>query len=143
MLVFKARQQNTSIPTQLLWKPLTKGWQNYCLNQWEVQDVQDPEKVSTNWVRNSNKIVNKMNNTISSMIGMKPKDAIKLDTVRPDKIYSEETILREDGLYKQDGPQTLSGVRKHIAWIELYKNQAIMSCTIYRAGLIRLLCVKN
>ena len=100
ILVFKGRQQNTSIPTQLLWKPLTKGWKNYCLNQWEVQDVQDPEKVSTNWVRNSNKIVSKMNNTISSMIGMKPKDAIKLDTVRLGKTYSEETILREDGLYR-------------------------------------------
>ena len=98
MLVFKGRQQNTSIPTQLLWKPLTKGWQNYCLNQWEVQDVQGPEKVSTNWVRNSNNIVNKTNNTISLMIGIKPKDAIKLDTVRLDKTYSEETILREDGL---------------------------------------------
>ena len=53
-----------------------------------------------------------MNNTISSMIGMKPKDAIKLDTVRLGKTYSEETILREDGLYrylyqpgKQNGDQ--------------------------------------
>ena len=31
---------------------------------------------------------------------MKPKDAIKLDTVPLDKTYSEETILPEDGLYR-------------------------------------------
>ena len=49
-----------------------------------------------------------MNNTISSMIGMKPKDAIKLDTVPLDKTCPEETILPEDGLYRylyQSGEQ--------------------------------------
>ena len=44
------------------------------------------------------KIVNKMNNTVSSMIGMKPKDAIKLDNVPLDKKYPEETVLPDDGL---------------------------------------------
>ena len=44
----------------------------------DAQELQDPKKVSTIWVQNLNKIVNKMNNTESSMIGMKPKDAIKL-----------------------------------------------------------------
>ena len=33
------------------------------------------------------------------MIGMKPKDAIKLDTVPLDKKYPKETVLPEDGLY--------------------------------------------
>ena len=47
----------------------------------DPQQLQDPEKVSTILVKNFNKIVNKMNNTLSSMIDMKPKDAIKLDTV--------------------------------------------------------------
>ena len=47
----------------------------------DAQELQDPEKVSTIWVKNLNKTVNKMNNTVSSMIGMKPKNAIKLDTV--------------------------------------------------------------
>ena len=47
----------------------------------DAQELQEPEKVSTIWVKNLNKIVNKMNNTMSSMIGMKPKDAIKLDTI--------------------------------------------------------------
>ena len=40
-----------------------------------------------------------MNNTKSSMIGMKPKDAIKLDTVPLEKKCPEETVLPEDGLY--------------------------------------------
>ena len=31
--------------------------------------------------------MNKMNNTVSSMIGLKPKDATKLDTVPLDKTY--------------------------------------------------------
>ena len=52
------------------------------------------------WIKNSNKIVNKMNNTKSSMIDMKPKDAIKLGTVPLDKTYPEETVLPEDGLYR-------------------------------------------
>ena len=34
------------------------------------------------------------------MIGMKPKDAIKLDAVRLDKTYPGENVLLEDGLYK-------------------------------------------
>ena len=65
----------------------------------DAQELQDPKKVSTIWVKNLNKIVNKMNNTESSMIGMKPKDAIKLGIVPLDKTYPEETILPKDGLY--------------------------------------------
>ena len=34
------------------------------------------------------------------MIGMNPKDAIKLDTVPLDKTYLKETVLTEDGLYR-------------------------------------------
>ena len=34
------------------------------------------------------------------MIGMKPKDAIKLDVVPLDKIYPEKTVLPENGLYR-------------------------------------------
>ena len=64
------------------------------------QELQDPEKVSTIWVKNLNKIVNKMNNTKSLMIDMKPKDAIKLDTVPLGKKYPEETVPPEDGLYR-------------------------------------------
>ena len=39
----------------------------------DVQELQDHEKVSTIWVKNLNKTANKMNNTVSLMIGMKPK----------------------------------------------------------------------
>ena len=39
----------------------------------DAQELQDPEKVSTIWVKNLNKTVNKMNNTVSSMIRIKPK----------------------------------------------------------------------
>ena len=52
--------------------------------------------------------MNKMNNTKSSMTGMKPKDAIKLDTVPLKKTYPEETVLPEGGLYRylyQSGEQ--------------------------------------
>ena len=66
----------------------------------DAQELQDPEKVSTIWVKNLNKAVNKMNNTESSMTGMQPKDAIKLDTVPLDKTYPEETVLPKDGLYR-------------------------------------------
>ena len=66
----------------------------------DAQELQDPEKVSALWVKNLNKIVNKMNNTVSSMIGMKAKDAIKLDAVPLNKTYPEETVLSEDGLYR-------------------------------------------
>ena len=66
----------------------------------DTQELQDPEKVSTTWVKNLNKIVNKMNNTVSSMIGMKPKDVIKLVTVPLDKKYREESVLPKDGLYR-------------------------------------------
>ena len=41
-----------------------------------------------------------MNNTVSLMTDMKPKDAIKLDTLPLDKTYPEETVLAEDGLYR-------------------------------------------
>ena len=41
-----------------------------------------------------------MNNTKSSVIDMKVKDASKLDTVPLDKTDPEETVLPEDGLYR-------------------------------------------
>ena len=36
----------------------------------------------------------------SSMIDMKPKNAIKIEDAPLDKIYPEETVLPEDGLYQ-------------------------------------------
>ena len=36
----------------------------------DAQDLQDPEKVLTIWIENLKSIVNRINNIISSMIGM-------------------------------------------------------------------------
>ena len=47
----------------------------------DAQELQEPEQVSTTCVKILNKIVNKINNTVSLMTGMKPNDAIKLDAV--------------------------------------------------------------
>ena len=92
----------------------------------DAQELQDPEKVSRIWVQNLNKIVNKMNNTESSMTGMKPKHTTKLETVPLNKTYPKETLLPEDRLYRylyepgeqhgdqKDGQQTLSGVKIRI-----------------------------
>ena len=92
----------------------------------DAQELQDLEKVSTTWIKNLNKIVNKMNNTVSSMIGINPKNVIKLDTVPLDKKYPEETILTKDRFIdifislannmetKKDKQQTLSGVKIRI-----------------------------
>ena len=66
----------------------------------DSQELQEPEKILTIWFKNLNKTVNKMNSTAWSTICMKPKDAIKLDTVPLDKKYPKETVLPEDGLYR-------------------------------------------
>ena len=42
----------------------------------DAQELQDPEKVSTIWVKNLNNIVNKVNNTKSLMIDMESNEAI-------------------------------------------------------------------
>ena len=50
------------------------------------------------WIKNLRSIVNKMNNTKLSMIGMKSKDVIKLDIARLDKTCPGKNVLPEDGL---------------------------------------------
>ena len=96
-----------------------------------AQELQDPEKVSTIRVKKLNKTVNKMNNTVSSMISMKPKDTIKADTVPLDKTYPEETVLPEDGLYRylyQPGEQ--HGDQKRRATDLIWsKNSTRSNCT--------------
>ena len=79
---------------------LNKGLAKLLLKPIDAQKLIDPEKVSTIWVKDLNKIVNKMNNIVSSIIGMKPKDAIKLDIVPLDKTYPKETVLPENGFYR-------------------------------------------
>ena len=89
----------------------------------EAQELQDLEKVSTIWVKNLNKAVNKMNSTVSSMIGMKPKDVIKLNTVPLDKNiqkklyyprmdYIDTSISLANNMEtKKDGEETLTGAK--------------------------------
>ena len=93
----------------------------------DPQEFQDPERISAVWVKNLNSIVNKINNTKSWMIGMKSKNVIKLDIMKPDisKTHPKE-VLPEDGLYRhlyQNGgkhgnqkkkPLTLSRVKIHL-----------------------------
>ena len=72
-------------------------------NLFKVQDAQelnDPEKISSTWVRHLYRLVDKLNDTETKMIGMKPKDAIKLKEVSIKEDYPPEEILPEDGLYR-------------------------------------------
>ena len=47
----------------------------------DAQELNDPEKVSATWVKHLYGLVDEFNNTETEMIGMKPKDAIKMDRV--------------------------------------------------------------
>ena len=44
----------------------------------DAQELNDPEKVSSTWVKHLYGLVGKLNDTETQMTGMKPKDAIKL-----------------------------------------------------------------
>ena len=65
------------------------------------QELNDPEKVSSRWVEHLYGSVDELNNMETEMIGMKPKDAIKLKEVPlvTRESYPPEEILPEDGLY--------------------------------------------
>ena len=47
----------------------------------DAQDLNDPEKVSLRWVKHLHGLVDELNDTETEMIGMEPKDAIKLNEV--------------------------------------------------------------
>ena len=66
----------------------------------DAQELQKSKKVLKIWVKNLDPAVKRLNNTVSSVVAMKPKDAIKFDTVLLDKKYPEETVLPKDGLYR-------------------------------------------
>ena len=65
------------------------------------QELNDPEKVSATWVKHLYGLVDEFNDMQTEMIGMKPKDAIKLDEVPlvNQEAYPPEDKLPEDGLY--------------------------------------------
>ena len=47
----------------------------------DAQELNDPEKVSSRWVKHLYGLADELNNTETEMIGMKPKDAIELNEV--------------------------------------------------------------
>ena len=90
----------------------------------DVQELYNLKKVLTIWAKNLNSIINKINNTKSSMIGMKLRDAFKLGIIRLDKSekYQKQNRLSENALHwylcqsseqhkdKKGELQTLSGI---------------------------------
>ena len=67
----------------------------------DAQELNDPEKLSSRWVKHLYGLVDELNDTTTEMIGMKPKDAIKLNEVPlvTQKSYPPEEVFPEDGLY--------------------------------------------
>ena len=68
----------------------------------DIQELNDPDKVSATWVKHLYGLVDELNDTTTEMIGMKPKDVIVLDQVPlvKQENYPEEDTLPEDGLYR-------------------------------------------
>ena len=68
----------------------------------DAQELNDPEKVSSRWVKHLYGLVDELNDMETEMIGMKPKNAIKLKEVPPvsQESYPPEEVLPEDGLYQ-------------------------------------------
>ena len=68
----------------------------------DAQELNDREKVSSRWVKHLYGLVDELNDTTTEMIGMKPKDAIKLDEVPlvAWESYPPEEVLPEDWLYR-------------------------------------------
>ena len=68
----------------------------------DTQELNDPEEVLSRWVKHLCGLVNELNDMETEMIGMKPKDAIKLKEVPlvAQESYPPEEVLPEDGLYQ-------------------------------------------
>ena len=66
-----------------------------------AQELNDPEEVSSTWVKHLYGLVDKLNDTETQMTGMKPKDAIKLNQMSSvnRENYPPEDTLPEDGLH--------------------------------------------
>ena len=68
----------------------------------DAQELNDPEKVSSRLVEHFYRLVDEHNDMETEMIGMNPKDPIKLDEVPlvTRETYPPEEVLPEDGLYR-------------------------------------------
>ena len=80
---------------------LNKNFTERLFKVQDAQELNDPEKVSSRWVKHLYGLVDELNDTETEMIGMKPKDAIKLNEVHlvARESYPEEEALPEDGSY--------------------------------------------
>lgn len=99
------------------------------------------------WLRNLDKVIDKVNNAKLLMIGMTPKHAIKLDHVEKvrSKTYPKENALPEyylcKYLYQRDVQQEcqknnlISGAKVREGSIELQKTYLIMSFTTWMVAL--------
>ena len=67
----------------------------------DAQELNDPNKISSTWVKYLYGLADKLNDTETQMIRMKQKDAIKLNQVPlvNQENYLREDTLPEDGLY--------------------------------------------
>ena len=68
----------------------------------DAQELNDPKKVSSRWVKHLYGLVDELNDMETEMIGMKPKDAIRLNEVPlvKQENYPPEEVLPEDRLYQ-------------------------------------------
>ena len=66
----------------------------------DTQELNDPEKVSLRWVKHLYGLIDELDDMETEIIGMKPKDAIKLKEVPlvKQENYPPEEVLPEDGL---------------------------------------------
>ena len=65
----------------------------------DVQELNDPKKVSSTWVKHLYGLVDPLSDMESQMTGMKPEDMIGLKEVPLIENYPPEDTLPEDGLY--------------------------------------------
>ena len=63
------------------------------------QEVNNPERVSSIWVKHPYGLVEHLNDTKTQITGMKPKETIELRKVPLLENYPPEDTLPEDGLY--------------------------------------------
>ena len=68
----------------------------------DAQELNDPEKVSSTWVKHLYGLVDELNNMKTEMIWMKPKDVITLKEVPlvKQENYPPEEVVPEDGLHQ-------------------------------------------
>ena len=67
----------------------------------DAQELQNPTKDSTIWVKYLHRVIKKLNSEKTQMLDMTPSRAVKLESVNLKiKPYPKEKVLPEDGLYR-------------------------------------------